>query len=163
MSGQKRQDVCVFNTNVSIKYNLEKKIRSRIINSIYRVFFSCYLLAWLRKIHVDGILFLDTTKWLYPTEHLINMNVYMLHVHGIKRFFFMDRSQQGVFGKTISSCHSLKDTVGVQINEMTFLHIHSSFFFSIYWVQFMHKVKILLILSDFCTSSVELRYTFYHW
>jgi len=55
------------------------------------------------------------------------MNVYMQHVHGIKRFYFMI-SQQDDFGKTISSCHSLKNTVGVQINEMTFSHIHSSFF-----------------------------------
>ena len=29
-------------------------------------------------------------------------------------------SQQDIFGKTISSCHSLENTVGVQINEMTF-------------------------------------------
>jgi WD40 repeat protein len=37
-------------------------------------------------------------------------------------------SQQDVFGKTISSCHLLKNTVGVQINEMTFSYIRSSFF-----------------------------------
>ncbi len=43
-------------------------------------------------------------------------------------------SQQDVFGKTISSCHSLKNTVGVQINEMTFSVIRSSHSFSSYFL-----------------------------